>query len=332
MSMLVEEIANAIQARLLGKGTTEISGLASLESAGPSHMVFVEDAARLEQALGAPAGAIIAAEFAADAKTSKPILIVADPRLAFARAARLLHHPRRQHPGVHSTAVVHHSAKLGKGVSIGPNAVLGEDCVIGEHTRIGPGSCIGNGVVIGEECFIDNNVSIYAGTRVGKRGAIHAGAVLGSEGFGYVRDATTGKYEQFPQIGTLEIGDYVEIGANATIDRGALDSTVIGSGTKIDNLVHIGHNVKVGENVVIAALTGISGSSVIESNVVIGGQVGIGDHARISEGVILGSGSGVLTKKIVRGKGVVFWGRPAKPLRQYLKELATLAGLAKKNN
>src|SRR5579859_401240 len=330
MTMLVEEIANAIQARLLGKGTTEISGLASLESAGPSQMVFVEDAARLEQALGAPAGAIIAADFAANAKTSKPILIVGDPRLAFARAARLLHHPRRQHPGVHSTAVVHHSVKLGKGVSVGPNAVLGEDCVIGEHTRIGPGSCIGNGVVIGDECFIDNNVSIYAGTRVGKRAAIHAGAVLGSEGFGYVRDAATGKYEQFPQIGTLEIVDNVEVGANTTIDRGALDSTVIGSGTKIDNLVHIGHNVKVGENVVIAALTGVSGSSIIESNAVIGGQVGIGDHARVSEGVILGSGSGVLTKKIVRGKGVVFWGRPAKPLRQYLKELAVLARLAKK--
>ena len=330
MPMLVEEIANAIQARLLGNGTTEIKGLASVESAGPSHLVFVEDAARLEQALGAGAGAIIAAEFAANAKTSKPILIVGDPRLAFARAARLLHHRRRQHPGVHSTAEVHHSARLGKGVSVGPHAVLGEDCVIGEHTRIGPGSCIGNGVVIGEECFIDNNVSIYAGTRIGKRAAIHAGVVLGSDGFGYVRDKATGKYEQFPQIGTLEIGDDVEVGANATIDRGALDSTVIGSGTKIDNLVHIGHNVKVGENVVIAALTGVSGSSVIESNVVIGGQVGIGDHARVSEGVILGSGSGVLTKKIVRGKGVVFWGRPAKPLRQYLKELAALAKLGKK--
>ncbi len=257
-------------------------------------------------------------------------MIVADPRLAFVRAARLLHHRHRQHPGVHSTAEVHHSAKLGKAVSIGPNVVLGEDCVIGDHTRIGPGSCIANGVVIAEECFIDNNVTVYAGTRIGKRVAVHAGAVLGSDGFGYVRDRSTGKYEQFPQIGRLEIGDDVEIGANTTIDRGALNVTVIGSGTKIDNLVHIGHNVKIGENVVIAALTGISGSSVIESNVVIGGQVGIGDHARITEGVILGSGSGVLTKKIVRGKDVVFWGRPARPLREYLKELAVLAKLTRK--
>jgi len=330
MSMLVEEIANSIQARLLGKGTAEISGVASLESAGATHLVFVENTARLEQAIASSAGAIIAAEFAANAKATKPILIVADPRLAFARAARLLHHRRRQHPGVHSTAEVHHSAKLGKAVSIGPHAVLGEDCVIGDHTRIGPGSCIGNGVVIGEECFIDNNVTIYAGTRIGKRAAIHAGVVLGSDGFGYVRDRATGRYEQFPQIGTLEIADDVEVGSNTTIDRGALDATIIGKGTKIDNLVHIGHNVRIGENVVIAALTGISGSSVIESNVVVGGQVGIGDHARITEGVILGSGSGVLTKKIVRGKGVVFWGRPARPLREYLKELAVLSRLTKK--
>ena len=330
MPMLIQEIADAIQARVVGKGTAQVSGVASLESAGPTHLVFVEDAARLEKALNTPAAAIIAAEFAADAKTAKPILIVANPRLAFTRAARLLHHPRRQLAGVHSTAVVHNSAKLGKGVSVGPNAVLGEDCKIGDHTRIGPGSCIGNGVVVGENCFIDNNVTIYAGTRIGKRVAVHAGAVLGSDGFGYVRDAATGRYEQFPQIGTLEIGDDVEIGANTTIDRGALDATRIGQGTKIDNLVHIGHNVRIGENVVIAALTGISGSVTIESNVVVGGQVGIGDYVQIREGVVLGSGSGVLTKKIVRGKGIVFWGRPAKPLRQHLKELALLARLAKK--
>jgi len=330
MPMLIQEIANAIHARVAGNATGQIVGVASLESAGPGHLVFVEDAARLQRALNSRAGAIIAGDFAADAKTPKPVLIVSHPRLAFSRAARLLHHPRRQLAGVHSTAVVHSSARLAKGVSVGPNAVLGEDCVIGEHTRIGPGSCIGNAVVVGENCFIDNNVTIYSGTRIGKRVAIHAGAVLGSDGFGYVRDAATGKYEQFPQIGTLEIGDDVEIGSNTTIDRGALDVTTIGRGTKIDNLVHIGHNVRIGENVVIAALTGISGSVIIESNVVVGGQVGIGDYVRIGEGVILGSGSGVLSKKVMRGKGIIFWGRPARPLRQYLKELAALGKLVKK--
>jgi UDP-3-O-[3-hydroxymyristoyl] glucosamine N-acyltransferase len=159
---------------------------------------------------------------------------------------------------------------------------------------------------------------------------VQAGSVLGSTGFGYVRDEATGRYEQFPQIGRLEIADDVEIGAHCTIDRGALDATVLARGVKLDNMVHIGHNVRVGENVVIAAQTGISGSSVIEQDAVVGGQVGIGDHAVVEQGAILGSGSGVLSKKIVRGKGVIFWGRPARPLSQYLRELAVLARLAKK--
>jgi UDP-3-O-[3-hydroxymyristoyl] glucosamine N-acyltransferase len=159
---------------------------------------------------------------------------------------------------------------------------------------------------------------------------IHAGAVLGSDGFGYVRDQATGRYEKFPQIGRLEIEDDVEIGANTTIDRGALDVTRIGRGTKIDNLVHIGHNCQIGEGVVIAAQTGLSGSITIEKNVVLGGQVGIGEHARIEEGVMLGGQGGVLPNKVLRGKGIAFWGTPAKPVREYLKGLAVLARLARK--
>ncbi|MFY9741851.1 MAG: UDP-3-O-(3-hydroxymyristoyl)glucosamine N-acyltransferase, partial [Candidatus Sulfotelmatobacter sp.] len=151
-----------------------------------------------------------------------------------------------------------------------------------------------------------------------------------SDGFGYVRDAETGRYEKFPQIGRLAIEDDVEIGANTTIDRGALDETRIGRGTKIDNLVHVGHNCRIGENVVIAAQTGISGSAVIENNVVIGGQVGIADHVRLEEGVIVGAQAGIPSNKILRGKGVVFWGTPARPLHQYLKQLALLAKLKKK--
>ena len=161
------------------------------------------------------------------------------------------------------------------------------------------------------------------------RVVVHAGAVLGSDGFGYVRDEKTGRYEQFPQIGRLEIEDDVEIGANATVDRGALEETRIRRGTKIDNLVHVGHNVDVGEDVVIAAQTGISGSSVIENNVIVGGQVGIADHVTIEQGAILGAQSGIPSSKVIRGNGVVFWGTPARPIRQYLKELATLARLVK---
>jgi UDP-3-O-[3-hydroxymyristoyl] glucosamine N-acyltransferase len=183
-------------------------------------------------------------------------------------------------------------------------------------------------VKIGRECLIYPQVTIYAGTTLGEWVTVHAGAVLGSDGFGYVRDPESGRYEKFPQVGRLVIEDDVEIGANTTIDRGALDETRIGRGTKIDNLVHIGHNCRLGENVVIAAQTGLSGSIVIENDVVLGGQVGIGEHARIEEGVMLGGQGGVLPNKVLRGKGVAFWGTPAQPVRQYLKQLAALARLS----
>jgi UDP-3-O-[3-hydroxymyristoyl] glucosamine N-acyltransferase len=189
---------------------------------------------------------------------------------------------------------------------------------------------VGNGVRLGEHSELKANVTIYAGTTVGDRCIFHSGVVLGSDGFGYVRDEVTGRYEKFPQIGRLEIGNDVEVGANTTVDRGALDVTVIGNGVKLDNLVHIGHNCRIGKNVVIAAQTGISGSCVIEDNVVMAGQVGLGDHIRIGEGVILGGQCGVLPHKVLRGKGILFWGTPARPVREYLKQLAVLARLAKK--
>jgi len=331
MKHSLAEIAKAAGARVMGDGTRQVGGIASIESATADDVTFVEDERRLEEALQSAAGAIIVGEFAANAKTTKPLLLAKQPRLAFIRAVRLIRPQRgRDYQGVHSTAVVHDSTKLGSRVSIGPHAVVGESVEIGEGTRIGPGTCIGAQVKIGADCYLDANVTVYAGTEMGDRVIVLAGAVLGSDGFGYVRDPESGRYEKFPQVGKLEIGDDVEIGANSTLDRGALDSTVIASGVKIDNLVHVGHNVRIGENVVIAAQTGISGSSVIEKDAVVGGQVGIGDHARIEEGVILGSGAGVLSKKIVRGKGVVFWGRPARPLKEYLEELAAAAKESKK--
>jgi UDP-3-O-[3-hydroxymyristoyl] glucosamine N-acyltransferase len=216
-------------------------------------------------------------------------------------------------------------------VCVFARAVIGERAQIGDGTRLGEGCAIGAGVALGTNCEIYPNVTIYPGTTLGNRVIVHAGAVLGSDGFGYVRDRKTGHYEKFPQVGRLVIEDDVEIGANATIDRGALDETRIRRGTKIDNLVHIGHNCQIGEDVVIAAQTGLSGSIVLENAVVLGGQVGIGEHARIEEGVMLGGQGGVLPNKILRGKGVAFWGTPAQPLRQYLKQLATLARLSKKD-
>jgi len=331
MKRSVKEIADLVQARLSGDGAVEVSGVASIESAGDEDVVFVEDEKNLANALRSGAAAIMAGEFASNVADSKPLLICDQPRLAFARAARLLATTDPVAGGVHATAIVHASAKIGENVIIEERVVIRSGVEIGAGTRIGAMSVIGEQVRTGRDCQIFPNVTIYPHTTIGSRVVIHAGTVLGSDGFGYVRDRKTGRYEQFPQIGRLEIEDDVEIGANCTVDRGALDVTRIGRGTKIDNQVHIGHNAQIGEDVVIAAQTGVSGSVVVEDNVVIGGQVGIGDHARIESGAILGSGSGILSKKVVRGKGVVFWGTPARPLKQYLKELAALVRLAKKD-
>jgi UDP-3-O-[3-hydroxymyristoyl] glucosamine N-acyltransferase len=335
MKRSLQQIADAVGARVIGDSRTEVSGVASIESASEQELVFVDDAKHLAAALQSRAGAVIAGEFATSTDSSRALLISDHPKLAFARAARLLHERYQsggeQHGSAHSTAVVHPSAKLGPGVVVAQRAIISHDVRIGPDTRIGPGCAIGAGAIIGSGCELHPNVTLYPGTSVGDRVIVHAGAVLGSDGFGYVRDRKSGRYEKFPQVGRLVIEDDVEIGANATIDRGALDETRIGRGTKIDNLVHIGHNCQIGQDVVIAAQTGLSGSIVIENGVVLGGQVGIGEHARIGEGVMLGGQGGVLPNKVLRGKGLAFWGTPAQPLRQYLKQLATLARLAKKD-
>ncbi|MGE5204270.1 MAG: UDP-3-O-(3-hydroxymyristoyl)glucosamine N-acyltransferase [Chlamydiota bacterium] len=332
MKTTLAAVAKHIAARLVGEGAVEIESVASISSAKPGELVFAEDEAALAQALDSGATAVIAGEFEGTGRASKPLLIVPHPKLGFARAARLLCPPRSFEPGVHSSAIVDDSVRLGRHVAVEPGVVVGEKVVIGDRTRIGAGSVIGAEVRIGSECNIAPNVTIYPGVRLGNRVIVHSGAVLGSDGFGYVRDPASGRYEKFPQTGGLEIGDDVEIGANTTVDRGALDLTVIGRGTKLDNLVHVGHNVRIGEDVVVAAQTGFSGSITVENGAVIGGQVGIGDHARIEKGVILGSQCGVLPKKVVRGPGVVFWGTPARPLRQYLKELAVMARLGRKSS
>ena len=319
---------------MVGDACREVSGLASLDSASADDLVFVEDEKYLAVALRSGAGAVIAGGFAAQVKSDRPLLISDHPKLAFARAAKLLYTnpPAQSRAGnIHPTAVIGPSVLLGTGVYVEERAVVGKQAQIGESTQIGAGCALGAGVRIGRDCRFYPNVTVYPGTTVGDRVIVHAGAVLGSDGFGYVQDPKTGHYEKFPQVGRLVIEDDVEIGANTTIDRGALDETRIRRGAKIDNLVHIGHNCQIGEDVVIAAQTGLSGSIVIENGVVLGGQVGIGEHARVCEGVMVGGQGGILPNKILKGKGVAFWGTPAQPLRQYLKQLATLARLAKKD-
>jgi UDP-3-O-[3-hydroxymyristoyl] glucosamine N-acyltransferase len=308
----------------------EILRVSSIEAATPATLVFATDAATLEAALNSPAGAILtrAALMAPSAlgeasPTFDPfdprLLPVADPRYAFALAARFL---RSQESSARESG---ESVSRASAPRIHPTAVLGKSVQLGRGTSIGPHAVLGDGVVLGDDCEVLAHVTIYAGTVLGNRVLVQAGAVLGSTGFGYARNAATGEYLAFPQQGTLAIEDDVEIGANTTIDRGALGETRIGTGTKIDNLVHIAHNCVVGRNVIIAAQTGISGSSVIEDGAILGGQVGLGEHAHVGPGVILGGGAGVLSHKKVRGPGEVFWGRPARPLKQYLRDLAKLS-------
>ena len=329
MKRTLSEIARALGARIAGDAGAEIEGVASIARASPADLVFVEQERHLKAALQSRAGAVIAGAFAENSAGSKPLVIAAHPRLAFAKAAELVSRGDERRPGIHPRAVLDGSASLGHDVALDACAIVQQRARIGERTWIGAGSLVGEGVAIGDDCRIYPNVTIYPGTQIGRRVTIHAGAVVGSDGFGYVRDPESGCHVKFPQIGTLEIADDVEIGANSTIDRGALEATRIGRGTKIDNLVHVGHNCLIGEHVIIAAQAGFSGSVVVEDNVVAGGQVGIADHVRIQEGVLLGAQCGVPSHKIIRGKGVAFWGTPARPLRKYLKSLAALARLGK---
>jgi UDP-3-O-[3-hydroxymyristoyl] glucosamine N-acyltransferase len=326
----VKEVAEFVHARVLGDETVQLTGISSVESAAPGDLIFVDHERNLRLALESRASAVIVGDFASGALNSKPLLLAAQPRLAFARASKLLCPGPERKPGIHLSAIVHPSARLANEVTVEERVVIGEGAHIRERTRIGAGSVVGANASIGCDCNLYPNVTVYPGVRIADRVIVHSGAVLGSDGFGYVRDQETGRYEKFPQVGRLEIEDDVEIGANATIDRGALDITRIGRGTKIDNLVHIAHNCQIGEDVVIAAQTGLSGSAVLENGVVVAGQVGIADHVRVEAGAILGAQCGVPSKKVIRGKGVVFWGTPARPIREYLKELALLARLAKK--
>jgi UDP-3-O-[3-hydroxymyristoyl] glucosamine N-acyltransferase len=328
---LIERLGGEL---LLGDPETLVVGVADTERAKELDLVFGENQAAADKAVSRWASAaVVPADYVpgAEARVAGRIALIAaaQPRLWFAKAAKLLAEPFPV-GGVHSTAVVALDARLAETVSIGAGAVIGHGAVVGEFSRIEAGAVIGDGVQIGEHCRIYPRAVLYAGTLVGDRVMVHAGAVLGADGFGYVRDAIGGSYTQFPQQGRLVIEDDVDIGANSTIDRGALSETRIRRGVKLDNLVHIGHNCDIGEDVVIASQTGISGSSSVGKGAILAGQVGIGDHAHVGDGVILGGQAGVLSGKTLTTRGTVLWGTPAKPLREYLRELATLARLAKR--
>ena len=329
MSATLQKLADYTGSSLIGDSTVVVCSVANLHHATARDLVFCEDEKLLNDAFASPAAAVVAGEFASASEAPKPVLIAQQPRLAFARAAKLLRSHRRPGGIVHHSAIVPPTVVFGRDVIVGAYVVFGEHVHVGDRVCIGAGTCIGSDVTIGSDCEIHSRVTIYHGTRIGSHVTVHAGAVLGSDGFGYVRDKETGHYHQMPQIGRLIIGDHVDIGANVTIDRGGLEDTVIGSGTKLDNLVHVGHNVTIGEDVVIAAQTGISGSTTIGSRSIIGGQVGIGEHARLEEGSVLGGQSGILSNKLFREEGPCF-GTPAKPLKDFLREQATLSRLARR--
>lgn len=329
--MTVGELIKRLGGELIwGDAVTQLQRVADAASASAHSLVFGEDPASSEAAVGSAASAMVAPlGFCPPESCSMAVVAAKQPRLWFAQAAKLLY-AEKPASGAHSLAIVAADAALAEGVSVGPWAVVGAGAAIGAHTQIKAGAMIGDGVRIGGNCRIYPRAVLYEGTVLGDRVVVHAGAVLGADGFGYVRDAETGEYTQFPQVGTLVIEDDVEIGANTTIDRGALSETRIRRGAKIDNLVHIGHNCDIGEDVVIAAQVGISGSSTVGKGAVLAGQVGIGDHAHVGPGVILGGQAGVLSGKAESTTGTVLWGTPAKPLREYLRQLATLARLARR--
>jgi UDP-3-O-[3-hydroxymyristoyl] glucosamine N-acyltransferase len=326
----LKDLAARHRLKLIGDGSVEVSGIAGPETAGEHDLVLALGESFLGAAQQSRAAAILAGEFAEKSTPVRPLLIAKIPKLVFARIAQDFERGREAMTGIHPNAVVHSSAKLGEGVGIGPNVLVGAGVVIGARTRVAAGAVVHGGAVIGADGRIGSNVVIQGQVTIGDRVTVQGGAVLGSDGFGYVRDPETGAYVKFPQIGRLEIGDDVEIGAVCTIDRGALGATVVGSGTKLDNLVHIGHNVRIGKNVVIAAQTGISGSVVIEDDCVIGGQVGIGDHVVIKRGTVLGSAAGVLPHKVLQAVEEPYWGTPAQPLSKHLKQLAVLRKLSKR--
>ncbi|HEX8071809.1 MAG TPA: UDP-3-O-(3-hydroxymyristoyl)glucosamine N-acyltransferase [Pyrinomonadaceae bacterium] len=313
------ELAALVGGRVVGDGAARVARVASLETAGADAVAFVEDAKLLSAALASGAACLLVPEGAGagvtEAAARAPVLIeVARPKLAFAQVAALLHPPKRRAPELHPTAVIAESARLGADVFVGAYVCVGDNTTVGARTHLRAGAKLGDGVTVGADCVIHPNVFLEDGVTIGDRVILHAGVVVGADGFGYVRAADG--YHKFPQLGTVVVGDDVEIGAHSCVDRGALGATRIGAGTKIDNLVQVGHNVQIGARVVIAAQTGISGSTVIEDDAVIGGQVGFGDHARVEAGAVIGSKAGVLPGKIVRA-GTVVWGVPVRPLAEY---------------
>ncbi len=327
MPVTVKEIAEFIKGELVGDGRLEITGVSGLEEAGCGEITFIDNPKFKDEAKKTKASCIIAS-FDVEG-IDKPVIKCKNPSLAVTKIIETLFPHKINHPrGISKSASIGKNVKIGKGAAVGTNAVIGDNVSIGEGSIIYPLAYIGFGVKIGKNTVIYPNVTIRERISVGDNVIIHAGAAIGADGFGFIRDGAA--LRKIPQMGSVEIQDDVEIGACVTIDRARFGKTIIGKGTKIDNLVQIAHNVKTGENCIIVAQAGISGSVNMGNNVVLGGQAGITDHVEIGDNVMVAAKGGI-TKSVP--PNTIMSGIPARPhhlMKRLVAYIDNLPKLAKR--
>ena len=321
-ALTLREIVAQLGGEAVGEVPQPLTGVATLDSAGPTQIAFLANPKYRARLATTRAGAVILGP--GDREAGRMPRIVSDnPYAYYARTVALFHPPRAAKPGVHPTAQVAPDARVGSGAEIGPFAVIEPGATVGEGASIGAHCFVGEGARIGAGTRLLPRVTVYEGCQLGARCIVHSGVVIGADGFGMARDA--GRWIKIPQVGSVRIGDDVEVGANTTIDRGALDDTVVGDGVKLDNQIQVGHNVVIGPHTVIAGCTGISGSVTIGRDCMIGGAVGIVGHISICDGVTV-SGFTFVTKSITE-PGTYTSGLPAMPHAEWLRNAAHLRHL-----
>ncbi|ANX05156.1 UDP-3-O-(3-hydroxymyristoyl)glucosamine N-acyltransferase [Immundisolibacter cernigliae] len=313
--MRLSELAQRVGGSVEGDGDRELDGVATLARAGAAQLSFFVNRRYRRQLTDTRAGAVVLAPDDRELFAG-PRLIADNPYLAFARAAALLHPLPVPAPGVDPSARIHADARLGRNVQVQARAIIEAGVHVGDGAQIGAGCYLGEGVVVGAGSRLAPRVTLLAGTQLGARCLIHPGAVLGADGFGLANDR--GVWVKVPQLGRVVVGDDVEIGANTTIDRGALDDTLIGNGVKLDNLIQVAHGVRIGDHTAIAACVGISGSTVIGRHCVIGGGVGFVGHLEICDGVTV-TGMSMVAQSITRPG--VYSGIPAEEARRWRRNI-----------
>jgi UDP-3-O-[3-hydroxymyristoyl] glucosamine N-acyltransferase len=312
--MTAAEVAHHLDARVIGDESLPLRGFAPATTAGAGDLTFAENETFFQKAEQSEAAAVLVDQDYGPSK--KTILLVKNARTAFARVLPLFFPEQILKPGIHPNAVIDPSTKVDASAHIGPHCCVGPNCEIGPGAVLQGGNHVGEDCVIGEQSRLFPNVTLYPRTLVGSRVRIHAGCTIGADGFGYVFDA--GQHLKVPQVGQVIIHDDVEIGANVTIDRGALGPTVIGKGTKIDNLVQIAHNVQIGEHCLVVAQAGVAGSTRLGNYVTLAGQVGLAGHLRIGDRVTVAAQSGVMHDIKDDEK---WFGTPAQPDRRMKRQL-----------